>query len=668
MKRHRPQPLDALAPDASTQPTSQVGASTTPNDARPNDLTSGHGDVEQALRASEVRYRQIFELAVDGILQGSPTGIITGANAQMQKLAGRSLEQLLGLHVSDLFAPAELNAKPLRFDLLDEALHFVHERNLTRPDGTSIAVEMHSKRMPDGTYQSIYRDISERKQAEVALRESNELLLRFMRDSPIYSYIKTVTPHESRVFLASENFQDMIGIAGSEMVGKTMDELFPADLAAKVTADDWRVASSGEMLNTIEHLHGRHYSTIKFPIIQGSQTLLAGYTIDITERIQAEQILREWNQTLELRVAERTQELQQSEARFRELAAATFEGIAITEGDRLIDGNAQFAEIHGWELADMVGRPVADFVAPDSHVRVTEHLRDGDEIAYEFVGLRKDGSTFPAEAHARMMTWHGKRTRVSALRDLTIPKQTAARLLAQQTELETAQRLALLSEVSAGIIHQIGQPLCAMGANLAAASVRLRTCQLKRCGTITIIKDVEADVARLRDVVTHLRALAHPEQPTREPVVFNELVAGVIGLLRQEAESRNVLLVVEFGDGLPPLLADAVQLSQVILNLARNAFDACASCPPERRKVTITTRVPAAETLELSVHDTGTGISPEVMTRGFAAFFTTKAKGLGIGLRLSQTIVQAHGGHIEGSNNPAGEGATFRVVLPANLA
>ncbi|MCX5883027.1 MAG: cache domain-containing protein, partial [Deltaproteobacteria bacterium] len=119
---------------------------------------------------------------------------------------------------------------------------------------------------------------------EDALLENNELLTLFVRHSPVYCYIKDVNSTRSIVMQASDNFQQMIGIPGYEMIGKTMEELYPPEFAAKITADDWTVVSEGNVLSLDEELNGRSYTTIKFPIIQGSKTLLAGYTIDITER------------------------------------------------------------------------------------------------------------------------------------------------------------------------------------------------------------------------------------------------------------------------------------------------------------------------------------------------------------------------------------------------
>jgi len=138
-------------------------------------------------------------------------------------------------------------------------------------------------------------DIVQRKQAEEAVRETQELLTLFIKHSPIYTFIKEVTPTESRVLQVSNNFYEMIGIEGADMIGKTMQELFPPDLAAKITADDWDVVAKGQTLEVDEDLNGHHYNTLKFPLIVGNKTLLAGYTIDATERKKAEEERREAN-------------------------------------------------------------------------------------------------------------------------------------------------------------------------------------------------------------------------------------------------------------------------------------------------------------------------------------------------------------------------------------
>jgi PAS domain S-box-containing protein len=514
-----------------------------------------------------------------------------------------------------------------------------------------------------GKLYGFFQDITERKQSEQALRELHEVFNSFMRHTPVYSYIAAVTQTESRIVHASDNYEQMFGRTVAEILGRPTTELFPPEVAARLHDLDWQVATTGKTIRTEAEVNGRTYATVKFPIVQGSRTLVAGYTIDITEQKQAERTLREWNQTLEDRVAERTMELQQSKARFRQLSDTTFEGIAISEDGILIDGNAQLGAMHGCELAEMIGRPLLDFIAPEARTKVAENIRKGDEVTYECLSLRKDGSIFPMEVHGRMGSWQGRTLRLTALRDLTETKRLAAEFLAQQTALEHAQRLTLVSEVCAGIVHQISQPLCAMGANLAFIQAGLAAAPETGGETMETLRELIDSVACIREVIHHLRTLLQPGQAKRLPTDLNRVLEEALPLLRQEAGQRGIRLAVELRPDLPTVLAAGVLLNQVILNLTRNAFDACIACPPDQRRVVITTSATPSTAVELSVRDTGTGIAPEVIEHLFAPFFSTKA-GMGIGLRLSRTIVESHGGSIEARNNTDGIGATFRVTLP----
>ena len=153
-------------------------------------------------------------------------------------------------------------------------------------------------------------EIEERKLAEERLQNREEIFSLFMKHSPFFTYIKQVTSTESRVLQASDNFKLMIGIDASEMIGKTMSELFPAETATKITADDFSVVESGKMQEFEEFFNGRNLFTTKFPVVQGVNTFLAGFTIDITERKQTELELAKHREHLESLVSERTQELE----------------------------------------------------------------------------------------------------------------------------------------------------------------------------------------------------------------------------------------------------------------------------------------------------------------------------------------------------------------------
>lgn len=368
---------------------------------------------------------------------------------------------------------------------------------------------------------------------------------------------------------------------------------------------------------------------------------------------------------LERLVAARTLEIQDSEARFRQLAEASFEGVAIVDNGILLDGNQRYAEMHGYELTEMLGQPVLEFVAPQSRHLLTKDDRQSslrDPLVY---GLRKDGSIFPTETRTHLGPWLGRTVRIMTVRDESEAHAAEIRVQALRDELAHAQRLALVSEVSAGIIHQLGQPLSSIGLNLAAFK-NINSADLRQGGATEILNDVEADLVRMRNIVNHLRAIANPEQAERASRDLNALVAEVLPFLQAQAEHSRVRLELDLHEPLPAIHADAIQISQVILNLARNAIEASAEVPPARRVVLISTRPRAGHSVELCVRDAGNGLPPEAIERLFTPFFTTKSNGMGVGLRLCQTIVHAHDGCIEGFNNADGPGATFRIQLPLN--
>ena len=397
---------------------------------------------------------------------------------------------------------------------------------------------------------------------------------------------------------------------------------------------------------------------------EGRGVRMSGINIDITDRKRVELSMREWNQALERRVAERTAELNQSEARFRLLAEATFEGISVCENGILLDCNPQLARMLGYHMEELIGMQVMDLIAPESRELVGNNINCGQEVNYEFMGLRKDGSTFPVEAHACRRMWKGKETRVSAIRDLTETKRASARLRAQQTELYQAQRLALVSEVSAGIVHQIGQPLAAIGVNLTAYFATVSHQKEGSCPCSDIMREIDADVTRMRSTIIHLRALADPEKPDRAPVNLNRVVGDAVELLRQESRERGVEIAVDTDPSLPSCMMDSIQMTQVVLNLLKNSFEAVESVAPERKRIVISTGMHCHEWLEMMVCDRGSGISAEILPQIFSPFFSTKPEGVGIGLRLSRTIVEAHGGMIEAIPNTDGEGVAFRLLLP----
>ena len=398
---------------------------------------------------------------------------------------------------------------------------------------------------------------------------------------------------------------------------------------------------------------------------KGRPVRALGVSFDITERKQAEQTMLEWNQELERRVEERTAQLQQSEVRFRQLAEAAFEGIGVTENGILFDCNEQLARLHGCHVEKLIGLPLIDLISPEWRDEVRLRLTGESAAFFETVCLKCDGTTFPAEIRLSSRSWDERKILVAAVRDVSTIKEAAARVQSLQMELQAAQRLSLVSEISAGIVHQIGQPLTSMGLNVSVAINRLRAGSFHQTAVLEVLLDIERDIRMVRETISHLRSLAHPEQPTVSYVDLNKMIMDCVGLVAREAARRQVRIETDLDRQLPEINGDAVQLSQVLLVLLNNALDAVVSLTADRRVVRVVTAAVAPDSVLMRVMDFGEGIPEKIRPHLFSPFLSSKPDGAGIGLRLSRTIVQSHGGSIHGRNRVDGKGAEFEVTLPA---
>ena len=262
-------------------------------------------DAERLLVESEANARAIMESTSDTMLLLDKDGTVIDNNEGHANRFGLTREDLLGKNIFD-YLPDSVG-KGRRY-LIDQVLATGEPyRGEDLRDGRWVEVSIHPIFDQNKITERVAifaKDITESKSNHEELRKSEELLSLFMKHSPIYSFIKEVTPTQSLVLRASENFKEMIGISGSEMVGKTMYELFPPEFAAKITADDWATVSKGNPMTLAEELNGGYYVTIKFPITQHGRNLLAGYTIDVTDQklaefklIESEAQLRELNAT-----------------------------------------------------------------------------------------------------------------------------------------------------------------------------------------------------------------------------------------------------------------------------------------------------------------------------------------------------------------------------------
>jgi PAS domain S-box-containing protein len=248
--------------------------------------------------------------------------------------------------------------------------------------------------------------------------------------------------------------------------------------------------------------------------------------------------------------------------------------------------------------------------------------------------------------------------------DITDRVKAQATLAQLQSEFAHAARVSMLGELTASIAHEINQPLGAILTNGEAALRWLNRPELNTSELLILSKRTVADARRAADIIQRIRAMAHRGESQRVPTALNSVAEESMTFLRSELSRQGVEIKTEFSANLPTILADRVQLQQVFVNLAVNAMHAMAD--RSMGLLTIRTMQPEPHWLSASIEDTGPGIAPENLDRLFGSFFTTKKSGMGIGLAICRSIIEAHGGRIEAANLPDGGGARFSFTLPVS--
>jgi two-component system sensor kinase FixL len=328
--------------------------------------------------------------------------------------------------------------------------------------------------------------------------------------------------------------------------------------------------------------------------------------------------------------------------------------------ERLFGRSAQ--EAIGKNVSVLMPNPYRD--AHDGYLE--RYMTTGERriigIGRVVVGERKDGSTFPMELSVGEMRSGEARYFTGFVRDLTERQQTERRLQDLQAELVHVSRLTALGEMASALAHELNQPLSA-AANYIRGSLRLLDRQQPDKPKI---KDALGQAAeqtlRAGQIIRRLRDFVAKGEADRRIESLPQLLEEAGALAMVGAKERGVRLRFALDPQVDLVLADKVQIQQVVLNLMRNAVDAMADT--DRRDLLVSTRPSAEGMVEVSVTDTGPGISPEVAEHLFQPFITTKQTGMGVGLSISRTIVEAHGGRIWVEPNPAG-GAIFRFTLAA---
>ena len=357
---------------------------------------------------------------------------------------------------------------------------------------------------------------------------------------------------------------------------------------------------------------------------------------------------------------------------FEAFMEAAVDAIVVIEASGRISGFSRSAEeMFGYQGAEVLGKQV-DELMPEPYRSqhagyISRYLKTGSAkiigTGREVHGMRKDKSVFPIWLSVGEIRSGNDHRFVGIIRDLSEHHAAELERRTLETRLEHVSRLSLLGEMAAGIAHEINQPLTAI-ANYSHAAKKFLDREDPGPETLRVACEGIADqVQRAGDVISNLRGFLRKREVRTNPLDARKLIEDVMVLIKADAAHEGVTIETEFADSLPEISGNAVQLQQVLLNLTRNAVDAMSTNLGRSKVLRIETRLAPDDRVELRVSDRGPGIPDSLKASIFNPFFTTKKEGLGVGLAISRSIVDAHHGELKCEPREGG-GTVFIVSLP----
>lgn len=616
---------------------------------------------EQAIRESQQKSERLFRSNPEAAVYCDPDFRILDINPRFSELFGYSLDEIKGKQLGKIIVSEDkmgesefLGKKSKEGYVYCDTVRMRKDKSLV-PVSISVAPMIVESQLIG--YIALYKDMTARKQAEEALRESEEKyrnVVENTKDSIV------ITDLKGNVLFGNEATEELTGYTLENGVRMNVRQVTPLKYWPRSLAMLLK-AKQGKQIPYFESMIKRKDGTL-IQVESGGQAIFKNgkavgvqiITRDIAQRKEMEEKLKQYSEHLEEMVQKRTEELLESERKYSALVEEASDGVAILQDEKIVFASRRVAEIVGYSKEELIGLSIAKLVNEKYLPIATEHyqgtLLQGETLPpiSEIELINKTGENVLTEISSRRISHYGRPAVLVILRDVRERK----RMEEQRLRLE---KLATMGELATMVAHDLRNPL----ASIRNACFYIKNTYPARAdaeckNSLEMLEIVEKEILAASNIVNDLLDFA-----TRRPLQKKKqnINNPIDDSLKRIHTPENISVERKYAKK-AAVAVDEKQLERVFINLTKNA----AQAMPNGGTLTIATNE-TKDHVEIAFTDTGTGIQEENMNKLFSPLFTTKAKGIGIGLAICKKIVEQHGGTIE-AQSKAGQGTTFTIKLP----
>ncbi len=666
---------------------------------------------DEALRASEKRYREIIDTAYEGVWVIDAKGQTTQANGRMARMLLAAPEQMIGANLLAYIHEADRPAAEAWLRQRESGVSEQREFRLRRSDGgevwtifsststfdaqsrfagvVNMVTDITDRVRAEGQVRALNAELEQRVQTRTAeleevnkrlevevaereqiarsLREQSDIL-ELMLDNTAEGVI--VANSEGRFLIWNKAATQIIGLGAQNLPierwpdayrcympdGKTMYRPEDLPLARAIAGEP---VDEAELLVRRDGDLAAHTLSINArPLVNEHGQVMGGVIVfrDMTDHKQTENALKLVQAAID----------------------QVGDSVVITDatidlpGPRILYVNPAFTRLTGYTKDEAIGQtprmlqgPATDRPVLD---RVREALKAGEPFHGHTTNYRKDGKPFHLEWHiAPVRDAFGAITHwVSIQRDITELRRQEQLQREHQAELAHVARLSTMGEMASGLAHELNQPLAAISNYISGCLRRFDRGQVDEAQLLDALRRAGQQSERAGQIIQRLREFVKKGDPKRRATDINHTVREAVGLMEHDAREAGVAIRLKLAGDLPQVEADQIQIEQIILNLLRNAIEATqanAQAGPDSAVTIVTLHEPTHHRVHVQVVDGGIGVTPDQLNHIFDPFFTTKASGMGMGLNISQSLAEAHQGRLWATRNPEC-GMTFHLRLP----